>query len=176
MKCARHCSFDQNDLQSYLRSIKEVTLLTASEECVLAEAIARGDKNAFNRMIQANLRLVVKIARDFLGRGLLLDDLISEGNIGLIRAAEQFQPRYGTRFSTYASYWIKQSIRQAVSNSTSLIRLPAHVLALFGKWRKAERSLGRELARTPSFDEVALALGLSETQKMLMSRAQQLVN
>ena len=123
-------------------------------------------------MIQANLRLVVKIAQDFAGRGLLLDDLIGEGNIGLIRAAELYQPCFGTRFSTYASFWIKQSIGQAVSNTTSVIRLPSHIQALLSKWRKAERSLGRELARTPSFAEVANSLGLSETQKMLLGKAQ----
>ncbi len=137
----------------------------------LAAAIARGEKDALNRMIEANLRLVVKIALDFTGRGVLLDDLIGEGNIGLIHAAEQYEPRYGTRFSTYASFWIKQAIREAIFNSTSLIRVPSHVKALLSKWRKAERSLG-ELGRTPSFEEVALSLGLSESQKILVSKAQ----
>jgi RNA polymerase primary sigma factor len=163
---------DRNELQPYFRAIKDETLLTASEECALAEAIANGDKNAFERLIQANLRLVVKIAQDFAGRGLLLDDLIGEGNIGLIRAAELYQPCFGTRFSTYASFWIKQSIGQAVSNTTSVIRIPSHIQALLSKWSKAERSLGREMARAPSFNEVAQSLGLSETQKMLLAKAQ----
>ena len=92
-------------------------------------------------MIQANLRLVVKIARDYLGRGMILEDLIGEGNLGLIRAAEEFQPRFGTRFSTYAAYWIKQSIRHALINTTSTIRLPAHMVGLLTKWRRAERAL-----------------------------------
>jgi RNA polymerase primary sigma factor len=97
-------------LQVYLKEIRDESLLTASEECSLAEAIGRGDKDARTRMIQANLRLVVKIAREYVGRGIILEDLIGEGNLGLIRATEEFEPRFGTRFSTYAGYWIKQSI------------------------------------------------------------------
>ena len=91
-------------------------------------------------MIRANLRLVVKIARDYVGRGISLDDLIGEGNLGLIRAAEEFDPGFGTRFSTYASYWIKQAIRHALTNTTATIRLPAHMVTLLSKWRKAERA------------------------------------
>ena len=139
MSCSRTDSVGSNGLQSYLFAIKDETILSMSEECTLAEAVARGDKIALSRMIRANLRLVVKIAQDYAGRGLALDDLIGEGNLGLIRAAEKFEPRYGTRFSTYASYWIKQSIRLALSNSTAVIRLPAHVSNLLYKWRKAER-------------------------------------
>jgi RNA polymerase primary sigma factor len=172
MKCTRTDSVKQNELQSYLCAIKDETLLTASEENYLAEAIAQGDRNALRRMIQANLRLVVKIARHYAGKGLTLEDLVGEGNLGLIRAAEQFEPRYGSRFSTYASFLIKQSIRHALSNSAAMIRLPAHVLGLLGKWRKAERALARELERAPSFNEVALALRLSESQKLLLAKAQ----
>ena len=146
-------------------------MLTAAEECELAEAIARGDRDARTRMIEANLRLVVKIARDYVGRGIALDDLIGEGNLGLIRAAEEFDPRFGTRFSTYASYWIKQAIRHALINTTSTIRLPAHMVGLLTKWRRAERSLCRELRRTPTFEEIAASLGLSETQKTLVAQA-----
>ena len=173
MKCGRPDKVDHKGLQYYLGAIKDETLLDGvRDERGLAEAIAMGDKNALTRMIEANLRLVVKIAQDYVGRGLTLDDLIGEGNVGLIRAAERFEPRFGTRFSTYASFWIKQSIRQALSNSTAMIRLPAHVLGMLGKWRKAERALARELDRAPSFNEVALALGLSETQKLHLSKAQ----
>ena len=124
-------------------------------------------------MIQANLRLVVKIARDYVGRGIALDDLIGEGNLGLIRAAEEFDPRFGTRFSTYASYWIKQAIRHALINTTATIRLPAHMVGLLTRWRRAERSLCRELGRAPTFEEIATSLGLTETQKTLVARAQQ---
>ena len=144
-----------NSLQVYLKEIREESLLSAVEECELADAIARGDKDARTRMIQANLRLVVKIARDYVGRGMALDDLIGEGNLGLIRATEEFEPCYGTRFSTYASYWIKQSIRHALINTSTTIRLPAHMIGLLTKWRRAERVLCRQLGRGPSFNEVA---------------------
>jgi RNA polymerase primary sigma factor len=160
-----------NSLQTYLREIKDESLLTAAEECSLAEEIASGDLDARTRMIQANLRLVVKIALDYVGRGMGLEDLIGEGNLGLIRAAEEFKPRFGTRFSTYASYWIKQAIRHALINTTSTIRLPAHMVGLLTKWRRAERSLYREWGRMPTFDELASFLGLSETQKSLVSKA-----
>ncbi len=135
-------------LQVYLRDIKDEALLSADGGGALAEAIARGDRDARTRMIQANLRLVVKIARDFLGRGVVLEDLIGEGNVGLIRAAEAFEPSFGTRFSTYASYWIKQSIRLALINTTSVIRLPSHVVGLLTKWRRAERALSRARLRS----------------------------
>jgi RNA polymerase primary sigma factor len=124
-------------------------------------------------MIQANLRLVVKIARSYTGRGVVLEDLIGEGNVGLIRAAEAFEPSFGTRFSTYASFWIKQSIRRAVINSSSLIRLPSHIVGLLTKWRRAERALSREHGCEPSFNDVASFLGLSDTQRAMMSRAHQ---
>jgi len=160
-----------NSLQVYLREIKDESLLTAAEECALAGAIACGDRDARTRMIQANLRLVVKIAREYVGRGMVFEDLIGEGNLGLIRAAEEFEPRFGTRFSTYASYWIKQSIRHALINTTSTIRLPAHMVGLLSKWRRAERALCREQGQNPSFSDVAALLGLSETQKSLVARA-----
>ena len=160
-----------NELQTYFRDINQASLLSAAEERDLAEAIARGDHDARSKMIEANLRLVVKIARDYLGRGMLIDDLIGEGNLGLIRAAEDFDPRFGTRFSTYASYWIKQSIRHALINTTTTIRLPAHMFGLLSKWRRAERLLCRERGCTPSFDEVAAYLGLTENQKSLVAKA-----
>jgi RNA polymerase primary sigma factor len=160
-------------LQLYLQEIKDDPLLTATEERALAEGIARGDDQARTRMIQANLRLVVKIAQDYVGRGIVLDDLIGEGNLGLIRAAEEFDPRFGTRFSTYASYWIKEAIRRALMNTAPTIRLPAHMVSLLTKWQRAERVLCREVGRAPSFDEIASFLRLSETQKVLVARAQQ---
>jgi RNA polymerase primary sigma factor len=174
MNCSRMKDNSHADsLQVYLKEIRDESLLTAAEECALAEAIAHGDKVARSRMIQANLRLVVKIARDYMGRGMALDDLIGEGNIGLIRATEEFQPRFGTRFSTYAAYWIKQAIRHALINTTSTIRLPAHMVGLLTKWRRSERALCRDLGRTPTFNEVASQLGLSETQKSLVAKALQ---
>ncbi len=162
-----------NSVQIYLREIKDESLLSAAEECSLAEGIANGDSDARERMIKANLRLVVKIALDYVGRGIPLEDLISEGNLGLIRAAKEFKPQYGTRFSTYASYWIKQSIRHALINTTATIRLPAHMVGLLTRWRRAERVLYRQDGRMPSFDELATFLGLTETQKGLVAKAHQ---
>jgi RNA polymerase primary sigma factor len=158
-------------LDVYLREIRETSLLSAEEESTLAEAIARGDSDARTRMIRANLRLVVKIARDYVGRGLVLDDLIGEGNLGLIRAAEEFDPAFGTRFSTYASYWIKQAIRHALTNTTATIRLPAHMVGIMTKWRRAERALARELGQAPTEDQVTVQLGLTEAQIELVRRA-----
>ena len=160
-----------NDLQTYFRDINQASLLSAAEERDLADAIARGDRDARSRMIEANLRLVVKIARDYLGRGMLIDDLIGEGNLGLIRAAEEFDPGFGTRFSTYASYWIKQAIRHALINTSNTIRLPAHMFGILTRWRRAERLLSRERGAAPSFDEVAAHLGLTENQKGLVAKA-----
>ncbi len=167
------CDESPNNVQAYLREIKDEALLTAEEECALAVAIAGGDSDARKRMIQANLRLVVKIATDYVGRGMVLEDLIGEGNLGLIRATADFEPRFGTRFCTYASYWIKQSIRHALINTGSTIRLPAHMVGLLTKWRRAEQSLYREWGRMPSFDELSTFLGLSEIQMSLVAKAHQ---
>jgi RNA polymerase primary sigma factor len=164
----RHPS-DPFDL--YLRDIRDDALLSGVEEAALARAIAAGDKSARARMIQANLRLVVRIARDYRGRGLTLEDLVGEGNLGLIRASEEFNPDFGTRFSTYASYWIKQAIRNALTNTTATIRLPSHMVGLLAKWRRAERSLARELGQTPTEEQVAVQLGLSDAHFEMIRRA-----
>ena len=158
-------------LDVYLRDIRDESLLSAEEERGLAAAIAGGDEEARARMIRANLRLVVRIARDYAGRGLTLDDLIGEGNLGLIRATEEFDPAFGTRFSTYAGYWIKQAIRHALTNTTATIRLPAHMVTLLARWRRAERALRRELGRAPGRDEVGAALGLTDAQRGLVDQA-----
>ena len=155
----------------YLKEIRDDGLLSAAEECALARAIADGDRDASSRMIRANLRLVVRIARDYVGRGLSIEDLIGEGNLGLIRATEEFDPSFGTRFSTYASYWIKQAIRHALTNTTATIRLPAHMVTLLSKWRKAERGLNRELGQPATFDQIATALNLTDAQRILVDRA-----
>jgi RNA polymerase primary sigma factor len=145
----------------------ERTRLSSDEEIELARRIARGDHQARNHMVQANLGLVHAIAKEFHGRGLDLDDLIGEGNLGLIRAAEEFDPGFGTRFSTYAAYWIKEAIRHALINTTATIRLPAWMVGLVTRWRRAERALGR----APGFDEVATSLGLSDAQRTMVARA-----
>jgi len=160
-----------NPLGPYLHAITADALLTAAEERELAEAIAQGDEEARGRMIRANLRLVVKIARDYAGRGLGLDDLIGEGNLGLIRATSEFDPRFGTRFSTYAAYWIRQAIRQALTETAATIRLPAHMVGLLTRWRRVERALRRELGYDPESDRIAGELGLTPVQRDLVERA-----
>ena len=155
----------------YLNQIRDDDLLSGADECALAHAIAAGDADARARMIRSNLRLVVRIARDYIGRGLSIEDLIGEGNLGLIRATEEFDPSFGTRFSTYASYWIKHATRHAPTNTTATIRLPAHMVTILSKWRKAERMLGRELGHPPTADQVATALNLTDAQRSLVERA-----
>jgi RNA polymerase primary sigma factor len=145
--------------------------LSRHEEYALAERVAAGDREARNRLVESNLGLVVTVARRFVGRRLELDDLIGEGNLGLIRAAEGFDPRFGTRFSTYAGCCIRRAIREALIRTSSTIRLPERVFILLMKWRRAKRELGSELGRAPGFEETASFLGLSEARKALVSRA-----
>src|SRR6266404_3300099 len=113
-------------------------------------------------MVRANLRLVVNIARGYTGKGLVLPDLIEEGNLGLLRAAEGFDPSMNTRFSTYASYWIKQSIKRALINTSKTIRLPAYMVELLTKWRRATARLQEELGRAPTHEEIAASMRLSK--------------
>lgn len=155
----------------YLDKINSYSRLSADEEGTLPEAIRNGDAQARARMISGNLRLVVRIARDFLGRGLSLDDLVGEGNLGLIRAAQDYDPAFGTRFSTYASHWIRQAIRQALIETAATIRLPAHMVGLLTKWQRAEKTLRRELDHEPTFDEIAQTIGLTATQKVMVAQA-----
>jgi RNA polymerase primary sigma factor len=155
----------------YLREINEMALLTAEEELQLATAIARGDERARDRMVRANLRLVVNIARGYAGKGLGLQDLIEEGNLGLLRAVEGFDPRIGTRFSTYASYWIKQSIKRSLINNGKTIRIPAYMVELLSKWRRASARLNEELGRTPTQEETARLLGLPRKKLPIIRKA-----
>src|SRR6201982_977190 len=145
----------QSPLETYLREINETALLSADQEKELAYRIEDGDKSARDRMVRANLRLVVNIARGYSGKGLALQDLIEEGNLGLLRAVEGFDPTMNTRFSTYASYWIKQSIKRALVNTAKTIRIPAYMVELLTKWRRATTVLTDELGRTPTHDEIA---------------------
>lgn len=161
----------QNPLETYLRDINETSLLTAADEKRLAEAIARGDALARDHMVRANLRLVVNIARGYANRGLPLPDLIEEGNLGLLRAVEGFDPKVGTRFSTYASYWIKQSIKRALINSGKTIRIPAYMVELLSKWRRASARLVDALGRTPTPEEVARMLGLARKKLPIIKKA-----
>jgi len=161
----------QNPLETYLRDINDTSLLTADDEKRLARAIATGDAAARDHMVRANLRLVVNIARGYANRGLPLPDLIEEGNLGLLRAVEGFDPTMGTRFSTYASYWIKQSIKRSLINSGKTIRIPAYMVELLSKWRRATARLLEVLGRTPTQEEVARMLGLARKKLPIIKKA-----
>jgi RNA polymerase primary sigma factor len=163
-------------LQIYLHDINDTPLLSAQEERELAERVAMGDPYAREHMVKANLRLVVNIARGYLGKGLSLEDLIEEGNLGLMRAVEGFDGLMDTRFSTYASYWIKQSIRRAVMNQGKPIRLPAYMVSLLAKWKRASTILADRLGRPPSPDEVGKALRLSKKKVGIVTKAIQVNN
>ena len=161
----------QTPLEIYLREINETPLLNAQDERDLAKSIAQGDARARDHMVRANLRLVVNIARGYTGKGLTLQDLIEEGNLGLLRAVEGFDPEVGTRFSTYASYWIKQSIKRALINSAKTIRIPAYMVELLSKWRRANARLKEELGRTPTAEEIARILGLPKKKLPIIKKA-----
>lgn len=166
----------QNPLETYLREINETALLTAQEEKDLSNAIHDGDNAARDRMVRANLRLVVNIARAYTNKGLPLQDLIEEGNLGLLRAVEGFDPNMNTRFSTYASYWIKQSIKRALVNSAKTIRIPAYMVELLSKWRRATAQLTDELGRPPTPEEVARLLEVPKKKLRIVKKAIQLYN
>jgi RNA polymerase primary sigma factor len=145
-------------LGTYLREIGVIPLLTRADEVRLGKRIRRGDRAAREQMIRANLRLVVKIAQDYSGLGLPLLDLISEGNIGLIKAVERFDPRKGGKLSTYAAWWIKQSIKRALANQSKTIRLPVHLVDKISKMRKMAMKLSEQLGREPTDEELAIEL------------------
>lgn len=149
---------ERSNLQLYLQEIGKTALLTIDEEVKLARRIRKGDKAARDHMISANLRLVVKIAMDYKDFGLPLLDLISEGNIGLIKAVERFDPRKGGKLSTYAAWWIKQSIKRALANQSKTIRLPVHLVDKISKMRKTAMKLTEELGREPTDEEIAIEL------------------
>jgi RNA polymerase primary sigma factor len=166
----------QSPLETYLREINETPLLSAEEEKQLAYRIEEGDSEARDRMVRANLRLVVNIARSYTGKGLGLQDLIEEGNLGLLRAVEGFDPSMNTRFSTYASYWIKQSIKRALVNTAKTIRIPAYMVELLAKWRRAHSKLQEELGRPPSEQEIAKSLGLPKKKLNIIKKAIRVYN
>jgi len=148
-------------IKLYLREIGLVKLLTPQEEIDLAARIKKGDKKAREQMIKANLRLVVKIARDYEGIGLPLLDLISEGNIGLMKAVERFDPAKGGKLSTYAAWWIKQSIKRALANQSKTIRLPVHLVDKIAKIKRVSMSMSEALGREPTDEELADEVGIS---------------
>lgn len=153
-------SSEKSALKLYLQEIGRVALLTPEEERSLAGRIQKGDEEARNHMVQANLRLVVKIAQDYNNFGLPLLDLISEGNIGLVKAVERFDPDKGGKLSTYAAWWIKQSIKRALANQGKTIRLPVHLVDRIARMRKITSALADEFGREPTDDEIAFEMGL----------------
>ncbi|HMF17887.1 MAG TPA: RNA polymerase sigma factor RpoD/SigA [Gemmataceae bacterium] len=166
----------QAPLETYLREINETPLLSADQERQLAYRIEDGDHEARDHLVRANLRLVVNIARGYTGKGLGLQDLIEEGNLGLLRAVEGFDPSMNTRFSTYASYWIKQSIKRALVNTAKTIRIPAYMVELLAKWRRASAKLQDELGRPPTHEEIAKSLELPKKKLAIIKKAIRVYN
>lgn len=146
-------------LSLYLSDIAKVPLLTPEQEQELARRVQAGDADAERQLIEANLRLVVRVARRYLNRGLSLLDLIEEGNLGLLHAVTKFQPGRGTRFSTYAVWWIRQAVARALANQARMIRLPVHIEHLLGQYMKKKAALTQDLGRAPNTEEIAKALG-----------------
>jgi len=153
-----------NGIKIYLREIGQIPLLTPEDEIRLAGLIKKGDQEARSLMIRSNLRLVVKIAHDYSNYGLPLLDLISEGNIGLMKGVERFDPKKGGKLSTYAAWWIKQSIKRALANQGKTIRLPVHLSDKLSKIRRVSIQMGEELGREPTDDELAGEIGISSSK------------
>jgi len=160
------------DLETYLKQINRTPLLTPEEEKELGwQVINDNDLEAKDRMVRANLRLVVSISKHYTRRGLSLSDLIEEGNIGLIRAVEGFDPAQGARFSTYASWWIKQSIKRTLINAVQPIHIPAYMVELIGRWKQTFRRLEDELGRGPNQQEIAEAMDIPMKKASVIIRA-----
>lgn len=153
-----------NSIKIYMREMGQFSMLSADEEIKLANRIAEGDQSAKNELVEANLRLVISLARHYQGCGLSYQDLIQEGNIGLIKAAEKFDVSKGFRFSTYASWWIKQALSRAIADQSRTIRIPVHMTENINKFKKTERELLSQLNREPKIKEIADAMGISEKQ------------
>ncbi|HUD20934.1 MAG TPA: RNA polymerase sigma factor RpoD [Candidatus Saccharimonadales bacterium] len=150
----------EDSVRMYLREIGQYPLLTGEEEVKLAKRIERGDKSAKRRLAEANLRLVVSIAKKYIGRGLTLLDLIQEGNLGLNRAVEKFDYKRGFKFSTYATWWIRQAITRAIADQARTIRIPVHMVETINRYMRTQRELQQELGREPTNEELAKKLGV----------------
>jgi RNA polymerase nonessential primary-like sigma factor len=163
-------------IKYYLKEIRERPLLTFAQEQILAKRIARGDQEARTLMIESNLRLVVAFGKRYINRGLPFADIIAEGNIGLIRAVEKFDYKRGYRFSTYASWWIKQTIERAIVNQVGIIRLPVHVAESLSIYVRTVRRMKQELKREPWVDEIAKRMGISVEKARSLSQISRDVN
>ena len=164
-------SQSDHSLKQYLREISKTDLLTPKEEVALAKRIQNGDEEARTHMIKANLRLVVRIAKDYSGYGLPLADLLSEGNIGLMKAVERFDPSKGAKLSTYAAWWIKQGIKRALANQSKTIRLPVHMIDKLAKVRRISTAMADGLGREPSDEELSEETGIPLKKLALLRRA-----
>ncbi|HCY19834.1 MAG TPA: RNA polymerase subunit sigma [Deltaproteobacteria bacterium] len=152
---------DVDVIKRYFNSVKNYPLLLREEEILLAKKIADGNKEAKRRMIEGNLRLVIKIAKKYINRGMPLQDLIEEGNIGLIRAVEKFKPSKGCKFSTYATYWIKQAIERGIINQSKVVRFPIHITADISRMMRITRELTNQLHREPLVADISASMGVS---------------
>jgi RNA polymerase primary sigma factor len=153
-----------SELELYLQEISRFALLKPHEERELAYRIAKGDKEARDHMVRSNLRLVVSIAKNYLHRGMTLLDLVEEGNLGLLKAVSRFSPDQGCKFSTYASWWIKQTIRRALINKVKSVRVPAYMVEILTQWRKTGAALSQKLGREATAEEIGRALKLSPSK------------
>jgi len=158
----RESTANAEPLRLYLNEIEKISLLTAEEEKELSEKIQKGNKAAQRKMIRANLRLVVNIAKRYNHLGLPLSDLIEEGNLGLMKAVKKYNGKKGYRFSTYASWWIKQAVTRALSNQGKMIRVPAYMFESIAKWKKVTAALSQKLGRRPTLREISKAMDLSQ--------------
>jgi RNA polymerase primary sigma factor len=153
--------YTDDSFAAYMRKISSLPLVSKQEEIILAAKVANKNEKAREKLINANLRLVVKIAQEFTGYGLPLMDLISEGNIGLMKAVDRFKPEKGGKLSTYASWWIKQGIKRSLANKGKVIRIPVHLVEKMGRIRKMVSAMSEELGREPKMEEIAEKVGMS---------------
>jgi len=153
--------FNDDPVRNYLKEIGKVRLLTATEEVYLAKKIEKGDQAAKSRLIEANLRLVVSVAKKYVSRGMVFLDLIQEGNLGLIKAVDKYDYKKGFKFSTYATWWIRQGITRAIADKARTIRIPVHMVGHVNKYIRIQRQLLQKLGREPNHDEISELLGVT---------------
>ncbi len=173
MSAQPHMPEYEDWIPSYLGRLTQAPLLSAEEEVALTRAVQNGDRAAKQRLIESNMRLVINIAKTYRNRSIPLEDLIQEGAIGLMQAAERFDPEKGFRFSTYATHWIRQAIGRAIDNKSKAIRLPAHVSQSLRKVERERMRLARDLGYEPTTDQLAAALGLSAKKLMTLMQSSQ---